>query len=345
MKKVAIILLCSACSLVPRGQGMPRWADAQSREADYPAHTYITGFVIDDLLPPETLAQATARLKAAAWGALSENIRIMVSKTTYSETASMTHSGKYSEMELFGAEITTQAGAEMVGVSTDVYFDKAKKTLYAFAYANRRELMTYYGATATADLQQIKSTVKTAAQLEKQHEKAKARKQYNDAKKLLEKTEKMLTLLRALDANSFQEAWQLERQTLNDEVTQALARVELAVYVNAREDLFGQPCAIVAHKLQAKLTEAGYRFITDEQAADYTLYIRATTRKVGDAATTIVFCFADVVVEWVDGRTRKIMYKDEQSHKGGSTTWERAGREALETAAEAIMEKLNKIIA
>jgi hypothetical protein len=233
----------------------------------------------------------------------------------------------------------------MVGVSTETHFDKAKKTLYAFAYANKRELMGYYSATVASDIQQVKSTVKTATQLEEQNEKGKAHKQYNNAKKLLAKAGKTLVSLKALDTNPFNNDKQLsEWQALNDEVEQALAHVELLVYVNSREEIFGKSCGIVANKLTAELAMQGYRFTDNPARADFTLHLRATTRKIGDAGNTIVFCFADVEVELVDNYARESVYKEEFSHKGGSTTFERAGREALEEAAEAITEKLNKII-
>jgi hypothetical protein len=345
MKRSVIFLLYSACSLVLLGQGTPRWVDTQGREAEYPPHTYITGFAADNLLPSETLAQATARLKTAALGALSESIQVMISKKTHSETVSITHSGKYSETEIFGMEIATSANAEMVGVSTETHFDKAKKTLYAFAYANKRELMSYYSATVASDIQQVKSTVKTAAQLEEQNEKGKAHKQYSSAKKLLAKAGKALVLLRALDTNlSGNGGLFSEWQELNGEVEQAMARVELLVYVDSREEIFGKPCAIVANKLQAELTSNDYRFTENPALADFTLNIQATTRKIGDAGNTIVFCYADVEVELVDNHARESVYKEEFSHKGGSTTFERAGREALEEAATALAEKLNKII-
>jgi hypothetical protein len=72
--------------------------------------------------------------------------------------------------------------------------------------------------------------------------------------------------------------------------------------------------------------------------------IDATTRKIGNTNDVIVFCYADVAVEWIDNRTQHSVYKDEQSYKGGATTWEGAGREALEKAAEEIAKALYKTI-
>jgi hypothetical protein len=340
MKSVAVILLCSACSLVFSGQGAPPWADTQIREAEYPSHTYLTGFAEGSLLPAETPEQATARLKETAWGALSESIKITISKTTDYNTVSITHSGKYSETELFRGEITTSTDAEMVGVHTETYFDKAKKTLYAFAHVNRQELAAYYATTAASDLQRIQGLVNIAAQLEQQHEKAKARKQYKDAATLLVKTAKAIDNSRALGASLSDDTWQI----LYHEVIQALARLELLVYVNSREDLFGKPSAIVANKLKAELSENGCRFTEDATLADFTMTIDATTRKIGKTNDVIVFCYADVTVEWVDNAAQHGVYKDEQSCKGGATTWEGAGREALEKAAEEIAKALYKTI-
>ena len=149
-----------------------------------------------------------------------------------------------------------------------------------------------------------------------------------------------MDVLRALDANFSTEAW----QALNDETVQALARLELSVYVNDHEELFGKPCDIVANKLKAELTMHDYRFTDDPSRADFTMNIRAATRKIGDTGAAIVFCFADVVVELIDNHARESLYKEEFSHKAGSTTFDRAGREALEEAAAAITEKLSKII-
>jgi hypothetical protein len=311
----------------------------QSREAEYPAHTYITGFAADDLSPKETLAQAVERLKKAALGALSEHIRVLIISEVYSETVSITRANTYNEEDIFIRKITTSTDAEIVGVHTETYFDKAKKTLYAFAYADRQELATYYAAIVASSLQQIQGLVTLAAQLEQQHEKAKARKQYKDAEVLLVKTAKAIDVSRALGASLSDDMWQI----LHKEVIQALARLELLVYVNSREDLFGKPSDIVANKLKAELSKSGYRFTDDATQADFTMTIDAATRKIGNTNDVIVFCYADVAIEWVDNHAQHGVYKDEQSYKGGATTWEGAGREALEEAAADITGKIHQI--
>jgi hypothetical protein len=314
--------------------------DVQSRERDYPQHAYITGFAMDNLLPKETQEQAAARLKTAALGALAENIRVRIAATTIATTVSDNRPHAYYEAETFIKEIATAADAEMVGVKTETHYNKRKNMLYAFAYADRRELIKYYTATIASDMQQIQGLVNMGAQWEQQHEKAKARKQYKDAEALLVKTAKAIDVSRALGASPSDDTWQI----LYREVVQALARLELLVYVNDSEELFGKPCDIVANKLKAELAQHGYQFTDDAARADFTLNIDATTRKIGNANDVIVFCYADVVVEWVDDYARKSIYKEEFSHKGGSTTFDRAGLEAMEEAASDIAATLYKVI-
>ncbi|MDR0694885.1 MAG: hypothetical protein LBF81_06270 [Prevotellaceae bacterium] len=342
--KIIFTLLHIAAACTVARQDVPAWADSRYREQNFPSSLYFTGFTMGNVRSGEDLPELAGRLKKEAQALLSESIRVKIESETqlHSQSSSDNTTGIFHTV--FTSAVHSAADAEIVNLKTETYFDKAKKTLYAFAYANKRELITYYTATVADDMQQIQGAVKTAGLLERQREKAKARKQYENAAKLLAKAANVTDLLRALGAQPSGNALQASgQQALREEIAQALARLELLVYVNDREELFGQPCAIVANKLKAALATQGYHFTEDPAHAEFTLNLHATTRKIGDAGSTIVFCFADVEVEWIDNYAQKSVYKEELSHKGGSTTFERAGREALEEAAAFIAEKL-KII-
>ncbi|MDR3286301.1 MAG: hypothetical protein LBT27_02505, partial [Prevotellaceae bacterium] len=62
--------------------------------------------------------------------------------------------------------------------------------------------------------------------------------------------------------------------------------------------------------------------------------------KIGNEYDRIVFCYADVEIDLFNNFTNKSVYSDEFSQKGGSTTFDRAGREAFEEAASGIAEKI-----
>jgi hypothetical protein len=338
-----LLYMMTACAVV-RSEA-PRWVDGKGREQEFPAALYFTGFTMGHVASGKDLPEVTRRLEKEAQALLTESIRVKIESETLLRSQSRSDHTADVVHTVFTSAVHTAAGAEIVHLKTETWFDKAKKTLYAFAYANRHELITYYTATIAGDVQQIQGIVKTAVHLDEQGEKAKARKQYKEAAGLLVKTAKARDLLTALGATSSgdvlpPEGW----QALRGEIVQALARLELLVYVNGHEELFGKPCSIVANKLQAELTNNDCRLTDDPSLADFILNIHATTRKIGDDAGTIVFCYADVVVELVDNKAQESVYKEELSYKGGSTALERAGRMALEEAAEQIAEKIYTII-
>jgi hypothetical protein len=343
-RQIIFILFYMAAACAAAKQDVPGWVDNGRREQNFPSSLYFTGFTMGSVRSGEDLPEVTMRLKKEAQTLLAESIRVKIESETllHSQSGSDNTAGTFHTV--FTSAVHSAADAEIVNLKTETYFDKAKKMLYAFAYADKRELITYYTATVADDMPQIQGLLKTAGQLEEQCEKAKARRQYEDAAKLLAKTDRAMDLLRALGAPPSGNVWQAAgRQALHEEITQALMRLELLVYVNDREELFGQPCAIVANKLKAVLATQGCRFTGDPARADFTLHLRATTRETGVAGGMIVFCFADVEVEWIDHHAQKSLYKEELSHKGGSTTLERAGREAMEEAAAQIAEKLKRI--
>jgi hypothetical protein len=340
-KKYGIIFGSCLLPFMLCGQSAPRWMDDRWREMSYGTNDYFTGFASETIPHSDSIGKASIRVENEAKREIAESIVVKIkSEQTLINESVQSNNLPEQFTSRHQSTINTSSDLEVAGLKVETYFDKARKKLYAFAYADRRELITYYTATVASDMQQIQGLVKIGAQLEQQREKAKARKQYNGAAELLAKTAKALTLLRALGASPSNDAW----QALHNEVAQTAARLKLLVYVNNREELFGKPCDIVANNLKAELAQHGYRFTDDPSRADFTLNLHATTRKIGDGGDTIVFCFADVTIEWVDNYARESVYKEEFSHKGGSTTFERAGREALEEAAATIAGKMYKII-
>jgi hypothetical protein len=345
-QQLGAVLCCCLLPLMLCGQRAPRWMDDRWRETSYPAKDYFIGFVSEAIPRGESVDEATLRLENEAKRKMAESIVVNVKSEQTMVDQSVQKSGLPEQFtSLYHSTVSTLTDVEIAGLQVEAYFHKAKKRLYAFACVSKRKLMSDYTAIVDANLRQAKSAVKIATQLERQREKAKARKRYKETAALLEKTEKLLYLLQMIDANHSGIMLSISMcQELQDEAMQALARLEFLVYVSDREELFGQSCSIVANKLQTDLANDGYRFTDDPARADFTVNLRATTRKIGDATEMIVFCYADVVIEWVDNHARQTVYKEELSYKGGSTTFEQAGREALEEAAEEIVEKLNKIM-
>jgi hypothetical protein len=344
MQRLPFILLFSMVPLALFGQGTPRWLNEQNRTFDFPRHTYITGFAMIETQSNEPLDKTIGRVKTEAQGALSKTIRVKIEETSQSSTKSISGNNpkQYFESEEFSKESVTSSNAEVVGVKVETYHDKANGTIYAFAYANKYELAGYYKANIAMLVKQVEGALKTAEQLEQSGEKAKARKQCEEVIPTLAQVRYAQDLLTAIDAADSESLQQAQSEALRNTAAQMLARLAqgLVVYINSAEDIFGKSSNIIANKLKSMLAANGCSFIDDPEQADLKLTLSATTRKIGKEDATVKFCYADVVVELYSNFRQKVMFNDEFAQKGGATSYDTAGRKAMEGAVAKIAEKV-----
>ena len=329
-----VFSLCSAALL---GQEKPLWLDADARSAQFPNSVYLTGFASGNDLE---------KVKLSAQTDLLENLRVIIESKTTSEMTSIAENDNYDEISLFRSSAEKSTTAEIVGMNIENYIDKKTNNIFAFAYVNKYELIGYYKANLTLQIQQAASTLNTAEQLEKSGEKAKARQQCEQAMPLLAKIRSIQDLLTALDNTANTTALKvIETEQMRNTLTQMQARLAqgVYVYVESIEDLFGQKVDIVANKVKAELAKNGCSFTEDAEEADFKLKISVSTRHSSNDGGN-VFCFADTMVELHDNHKQKVVYGDEFAQKGGSTTHDRAGRKAMDDVVPKIAEKLKSWI-
>ncbi|MDR1342699.1 MAG: hypothetical protein LBK18_05525 [Prevotellaceae bacterium] len=343
MKKYGIIAYCIMLSLTSLGQPSPRWINDGWRESSYPQNVYFTSFISDFADPRETTEKATARMEAEAKRKLSESIRVKVkSEQTIAEESSERNGAPDQFLSIYSSAIKTSSDAEIVGLKVETFYDKQKDVVYAFAYANKFELTGYYKANINMLLQQAEGLLQTAVQLESSKEKAKARKQCAEAIPLLAKARYAQDMLTALSGGAGSESLQQETsERLRSEATQMLARLAqgLYLYVESDEDLFGKKVSIVGNHLKAILARNGCSFTDDAAQADLKLTLSTATRTISNA-DGIVFCYADTEVALYDNFKQKNVFSDEASQKGGGASPERAGRQAMESIAPQIADKI-----
>jgi hypothetical protein len=275
---------------------------------------------------------------------VAEAIRVQVSSETQSHdtrTKTQTTGKEATEQinSIFEAAVKTSATIELAGIKTDSYYDEREELVYGFAYVNKYELIGYYNAALTMNMQQLESILNTAKHLEVNGEKVKARQQYEESVPLLVKVEQAQDVLVALDKNAT-----LQRDKTagyRNEIVVALVRLAQGVYIyfESQEDMFGKNSALIANKVKSILSKNGCSFTTDAAQADFILKLNASARKHGDPGQ-ILFCYADVEVELIKKKKKKTVYQEELKQKGGHTTYENAAREAFEEAGTTIAGKL-----
>jgi tetratricopeptide (TPR) repeat protein len=344
-KRYLFFLFYAFLPLLLLGQA-PRWLSSEGRQRAFPEDIYVTGFAVGDVRSDETALAAMERLKKEAQGLLSDGIRVKVEseRKSYSKSESVNSSETLSA--LFESAVKTSSAAEIVGVKADAYLNESENMVYAFAYAKRQELIDFYQADIALDAQRVEGFFGVALQLEKQGDKAKARKQYEEAIPLLAKVSHTQGMLVALSkgAAAAESLQQGRVESLFKELQLALARLEqnVSIFVESSEDIFGsKSTSIVANKLKAALAKSSRCTFTDDASqSDYKLSVHATTRESGTPVGSLTFCYADVTVELMNRYTGKVVYQDEISQKGGSVTLQRAGRQACEDVALKIAEKI-----
>ena len=335
MKKTLILVFALLCAGANFAQ--PRWFNEQARETDYPNSVFITGFSTGNIRSGETKAEAEIRLKKEAQAYVAEAVRVLVKSETEMNDLSVKINGNEQLTSMFKSAIETSASIELTGLKTDAYTEN--NMVYAFACVNKYELIGYYNAFLTMNLQQLESILNTAKQLEESGEKAKARQQYEQTVPLLVKIEQAQDVLVALDKNAF---LQREKTAIyRGDIVQALARLSQGIYVciESKEDLFGKSSSLITNKIKSILSKNGCSFTTDVSQADFILKLNASTRKHGKPGN-IVFCYADVEVELIKTQNGKTIYQEELKQKGGHTSYENAAREAFEDAGKTIADKL-----
>lgn len=308
----------------------------------YPSNVFLTGFVSETLRPSDDVAQARERLKREAQKELSENIRLKIEGATQTSDKSVQVNGKEQIVSTYDASVRTSSNVEIVGITTDAYFDSRKNVVYAFAYANKYEVAGYYKANIAMLVQQAGSLLHTAEQLEQSGEKAKARKQCEEIAPLLSKARAAQDLLTAINATDSEGLQQAQLETLHNKSTQMLARLAqgVYVYVESSEEIFGAASSIIINKLKSTLAANGCSFVDEPAQADLKLTLTAKTRKTGNENSTVKFCYADVVVKLYSNSKQKVMFNDELAQKGSATSYEAAGRKAMESAVPKIADKL-----
>jgi len=198
----------------------------------------------------------------------------------------------------------------------------------------------------TQKLLQIESCLSTCEKLLDSGEKNGARKQCDTAKNMMNTIRSVQDSMRKIDPSVSVQEIELQRteklrkdiELLSSQLSQAVV-----IYVESSEELFGKRATIISDKLRAKLSDDGCSFTDDISKADFKLTISSKTKE-SSIVENLVFCYADVSFYLYDTHKQRLVYSDDISEKGGSTTKEKAARKAGESAADIIVKKIVKWI-
>lgn len=198
----------------------------------------------------------------------------------------------------------------------------------------------------TQKLLQVESCLSTCDELLSVGEKNNARKLCESAKNMMNTIRSVQDSMRKIDPSVSVQTLELQRteklrnniELLSSQLSQAIV-----IYIESSEELFGKQVTIISDKLRAKLSDDGCSFTDDISKADFKLTISSETKE-SSRMENLVFCYADVTFDLFDTHKQRLVYRDDISEKGGSTTKEKAASKAAESSADTIVRKIVKWI-
>ena len=344
------MLVCVLClsPFIGEAQSPSAWLTSQARELNFPADTYIWGFVPGNMRSGETESAMLARLKTDAKKEAAGKVRTMVEAEVRKTDRQFTNGEDYSFSSLY-QDYTRQAiQAEINGINIETHYDPSERMGYAFAYVKKSELAAYYKSQINLQLQQVQTALNTAATAANAGQKMRAKKACEDALQPLAKAEFAQDLLSAISPYET-EALQLDRLSrLKNELLQALIDLEQSIYIYLKcdETNFGQTVRILGPELKRLFSNNQCSFTDDPAQADYKIVVTASTRKhdgnVAFGDGSLKFSLADVEVEVYSNYKKMVVYSDgiSQKNNGDGATYESAGRNALKLAAGKVWENI-----
>ncbi len=334
-KNVILLVLIICYSINTYGQ-QPKWLSPDYRAIKYSEEVFLTSFTQDKKQAGETMADALDRVKDIVRADIAKNVITKIESVSklYSEDKTINNSETF--VEVFQSAIKTETNAEINGIKIDNYFDTENNAVYAIAYANKFEIIGYYKANISLNIQQIEGHIMAAEQLLAASEKSKAKKEYLKTVPLFAKLEYAQGLLIAIDKTTDENSLQTKKSIdYRIKVSKALAELEqgIYIYIECDSQLFENPSTLLENKLKSQLAKQGCSFTRNLNEADWIINIEASARKFSNPNQGIYFSYVDANINLTKKLGNKNVYQDEVKQKGGSRGYKEAAQKAYEEIA------------
>lgn len=137
--KSVLLLVLSFVSLALFAQE-PNWVNPAKRDLNFPDSLYLTGFTTETNEQNKPVNETLLKLGNLAKKDLLESIFIKLSTNT--ELQVEEKMGTVVERLKISTRVSSKA--DIAGIKTQTFYDKSSKTLYAFAYALKKDVIAYY---------------------------------------------------------------------------------------------------------------------------------------------------------------------------------------------------------
>jgi len=159
---LVLILICSLLYNIPGLAQAPSWINYEIRQATYPEQKYVSGFSSEINYTDADVSELIDKCKSNAKNTLVESVKVTINSITESGINSL-NSGRNSETyEYLKHSSVSYSNIDVAGLISENYYDKRKKTAYAFTYIKKTDLIAFYKQKVDSKLQNLEEKYKFA---------------------------------------------------------------------------------------------------------------------------------------------------------------------------------------
>ncbi len=157
MKQALFVLFVLVYSLTTFAQA-PQWIKYQNRYAFYPEKTYLSGFSSEINYTNQDVTDLLEKCKDNAKKTLIESVKVSIKSLTISGTENLNTGTNAETYEYIKHSSVSYSNIDVAGLKSETYYDKRKKTAYAFTYVKKTDLINYYKQKVISKLQELNQT-------------------------------------------------------------------------------------------------------------------------------------------------------------------------------------------
>ncbi len=154
-KLLALNILCIFLGMNFSFAQNPAWTKYESRQALFPEQNYLTGFSSEINYDESDVAELLDKCKGNAKKTLVESVKVSIKSVTLSGIENLNSGKNIETFEYIKHSSVSYSNIDVAGLLSETFYDKKKKTAYAFTYIKKTDLIAYYKRKIEFSLQSL----------------------------------------------------------------------------------------------------------------------------------------------------------------------------------------------
>jgi len=198
MKNILLITITLLLSITTIAQ-KPAWADYYKRQSMYPDSEFLVGFVSGINTEDKDIGELKSVYEAIAKDKLIQGIQVEIESNNSLDISNV--NGKSNEE--FLSKSVSFSKANVSGLTTQSFYDRKKKEVYAISFVSKKELAYFYRNIVSSGIDDIEQKLSEGKKYAKKGNKENALKSFYEAMPVLSKIDEARVLLIALNRKMY----------------------------------------------------------------------------------------------------------------------------------------------